>query len=395
MRTVLSIEVMEDANWLGGSIYIGNLLAALSVLPAESCPRVRLRFLSSQSSPLAQGLARYSVVSSTAAPPTFSEVLARLRRLHRALVRRLPGIGHLWSASDNELYFPAFDATQQWRKNLFWIPDFQPLHLPELFEPRELAIRTKCFKDIAYQKGILLLSSRAALADFQNFYPEASIVPRVWSFCSSVEADAAVSADTVARRYALPAKFLYIANQFWRHKDHATAFEALKILRAQGLVVELVCTGLQSDRRDPDYFHSLQQDLIRNGLQHQVHFLGLVPRDDQVQIFRLAAAVLQPSRFEGWSTVIEDAKALGRPIIASDIAVHREQLVGVCGAHLFKAASAFDLAHCIAMQWTGLQPGPDIEAEILAAERRNAKRLTAAYQFVNIFEEAIAYPRSV
>jgi hypothetical protein len=36
--------------------------------------------------------------------------------------------------------------------------------------------------------------------------------------------------------------------------------------------------------------------------------------------------VIQPSLCEGWSTVIEDAKALGRHVLASDIAVHREQL---------------------------------------------------------------------
>jgi hypothetical protein len=37
-------------------------------------------------------------------------------------------------------------------------------------------------------------------------------------------------------------------------------------------------------------------------------------------------AVIQPSLFEGWSTVVEDAKALNKWVILSDIAVHREQL---------------------------------------------------------------------
>jgi glycosyltransferase involved in cell wall biosynthesis len=40
---------------------------------------------------------------------------------------------------------------------------------------------------------------------------------------------------------------------------------------------------------------------------------------------RASAAVLQPSQFEGWSTVIEDARALGKPLIASDFPVHLEQ----------------------------------------------------------------------
>jgi hypothetical protein len=37
-------------------------------------------------------------------------------------------------------------------------------------------------------------------------------------------------------------------------------------------------------------------------------------------------AIIQPSLFEGWSTVVEDAKALNQWILLSDIPVHREQI---------------------------------------------------------------------
>jgi len=39
-----------------------------------------------------------------------------------------------------------------------------------------------------------------------------------------------------------------------------------------------------------------------------------------------AQAVIQPSFFEGWSTVVEDAKSLNQHIIVSDLEVHKEQL---------------------------------------------------------------------
>lgn len=39
-----------------------------------------------------------------------------------------------------------------------------------------------------------------------------------------------------------------------------------------------------------------------------------------------ALAIIQPSLFEGWSTVIEDAKAMNQNCIVSDIEVHKEQL---------------------------------------------------------------------
>ena len=40
-------------------------------------------------------------------------------------------------------------------------------------------------------------------------------------------------------------------------------------------------------------------------------------------------ALINPSRFEGWSTTVEEAKSFGVPMILSDIDVHREQTGGV------------------------------------------------------------------
>ena len=102
----------------------------------------------------------------------------------------------------------------------------------------------------------------------------------------------------------------------------------------------LVCTGATDDHRDPGYFARLKQDLPGN-----VRILGVVPRADYLHLLRGAAAVVQPSRFEGWSSVVEDARAFGKPIALSDIAVHREQ--SPCGAHFFEADDPAALAEAI------------------------------------------------
>ena len=39
-----------------------------------------------------------------------------------------------------------------------------------------------------------------------------------------------------------------------------------------------------------------------------------------------ALAIVQPTTFEGWSTVIEDGKALNQYVIASNIKVNMEQI---------------------------------------------------------------------
>lgn len=389
----LVIEFMERGDWLGGSIYIDNLLATLSVLPVNARPSVRVRFLSSPSTPLAKRLFIYPVIEQRRSHHNQVEDLAAfMRRFYDGMVKRWPWIGIFPSSSQNELFFPCFDARKFWRKNLYWIPDFQHHHLPELFDSAEIFMRTRSYNEIASSQGILLLSSNAALADFRRFYPDATVKPRVWSFCSSVDPGTAEACDQVINRFSLPKKFLYIANQFWRHKDHSTAFEALRILREKGIKIPTVCTGLQHDRRYPNYFEDLVKTLDRQGLQDNIRFLGVIPRQDQIQVFRAAAAVLQPSRFEGWSTVIEDAKALGRPIIASDIDVHREQLSGVSKAHLFRTTDPEDLSQLISTVWPDLQSGPIFASETIAGEQRDERRLDAAYKFVAIIDEAITHP---
>ncbi len=54
-----------------------------------------------------------------------------------------------------------------------------------------------------------------------------------------------------------------------------------------------------------------------------VHFLGRKPRRDLVPYFRGADALILPSKSEGFPTVVLEAAALRRPVILSDIPVHR------------------------------------------------------------------------
>jgi glycosyltransferase involved in cell wall biosynthesis len=54
--------------------------------------------------------------------------------------------------------------------------------------------------------------------------------------------------------------------------------------------------------------------------------LGMVPRQHVIAMMRLCAAIINPSLFEGWSSTVEEARALNTPMLLSDIAVHREQM---------------------------------------------------------------------
>ena len=61
------------------------------------------------------------------------------------------------------------------------------------------------------------------------------------------------------------------------------------------------------------------------GLERSFVLLGLIPHDHVLALMRASAALINPSKFEGWSTTVEEAKATGTPMILSSLAVHREQ----------------------------------------------------------------------
>ncbi len=180
----------------------------------------------------------------------------------------------------------------------------------------------------------------------------------------------------------LPERFFVVSNQFWKHKNHLAVFEALRILRARGLRPVVVCTGQLHDFRDPDYANTILQTVHHSGISSQVLLLGLVARRTQIELMRRCLAVVQPSLFEGWSTVVEDARVLGKACILSDLAVHREQ--GPPGAKFFPRDSADALAEHMAEAWETLPPGPDRAVESAARQCAEARIAEVGRAFLAI-----------
>ena len=302
---------------------------------------------------------------------------ARLRKL-----LRLRGDSDLFGLAQHNsinVLLPLLDLPP-WRivpSTIGWIPDFQHLHLPQFFGDDDLRKRNTTYRRLAEKATVVMLSSNAAHADFAMFVPEFAAKARVVPF-PSLLAFEDLSEDPVITRnkFKLPEKFALVANQFWAHKNHALVVEALAKLHTRGVRVPVVMTGLPSDHRDPanKNFSALLQAIAGAGLNNQITILGLVPYGDLVNLMRTAALIIQPSRFEGWSTVVQDAVALGRPLLCSDISVHREQTPGALG--FFPTDGADVLAELLEAHWNDLQPGPDyaVEQQSLAAEREFSTR---------------------
>lgn len=262
-------------------------------------------------------------------------------------------------------------------KAIGWIPDFQHVYLPEYFSEAECRGRDKGFRELAKRATLVMLSSQNALEHYSDFAPEYAYKARLAPFPSSLAFNLP-SGDVHAsrRKFNLPEKFALVTNQFWQHKNHLVVVRALGQLRRRGIRIPVVMTGLTVDHREPDNqtFSRLLQLIATEGLCGQVIILGLIPFPDLVNLMRAATLVIQPSRFEGWSTVVQDVKALGRPLLCSDIPVHREQAPEALG--FFPCDSDGTLADLVASCWESLEPGPNlvVERRALAAEREFAQR---------------------
>ena len=251
---------------------------------------------------------------------------------------------------------------------LSWLPDFQHIHLPEMFSPEECKKRNDSFMRIAQTSTRIILLSESVKKDFESFAPAYARKARVARPASYIPATAyEASPMPVLEAYRLPEKFIYVPNQLWKHKNHEAVFHAVRLLKEQGLEVIVVCSGNLIDYRHPDYFSRLLQLTSSLGIRSQIVFLGLIPRPHVFALIRQSLCVLNPSLFEGFGLASDEAQSLGKQTLLSDIDAHREQ--NPPEAIFFNPKDREELAKKMAQVWREGLPGPNPERELRAKAR--------------------------
>jgi glycosyltransferase involved in cell wall biosynthesis len=313
-----------DDGWLGGLNYLRSLFSAILALPERQIDPVIL-MANDQGRALLDDFPPLTIVRNSifGARSKWAHLQwAAYRCFERDLV--LDAILKWYGISVlSHSYRIGFGAGVP---AIAWIPDFQHVHLPEFFSPEEIDARDKHNAALVGAADRVLLSSRCAQKDFQGLYPKLGYKSRVLPFVADVPEDSAVPDRAVlGQRYGLSGPYFLVANQFWAHKNHKLIIDALHILKSQGMAVRVLATGKSFDHRWPGFFDELMGYAGALGVLDCFRVLGVVPRNDLIGLMKNAAAILSPSRFEGWATSIEEAKTLGVRVIASDIPVHREQ----------------------------------------------------------------------
>jgi glycosyltransferase involved in cell wall biosynthesis len=391
---------MGGSSWIAGVQYLHSLLYGNSLLPKEE--QASLRLYLDYGNHRISDYREVRMFSAGMHVTHFSPAasLSLYRKLHTiasTIVRQ-----RCWPA------LPRLDLPRLLRKHrtdvlfagthierdigipqISWIPDFQHVHRPDFFSVEERQHRDQHFARVMAEADRVIVGNQSSYTDASELYPETRHKLVVLPFTMYLGRGWRMAdAQRVALKYDLPKKFLFFPGQFWKHKDHAKLFRAIQLLRERGVDdVALVCTGFPHDYRFPNYATELRKFLATHNLEVAVRVLGLLPRHDQVQLMRAAAAIVQPSLFEGWSALLEECRSLGKLVFASDTPMHREQRTE--RMHLFTPTSADALTDLLTRHWPELTPGPDPELEAAAEAKYHIRIREFARQFVALCRSVV------
>ena len=206
-----------------------------------------------------------------------------------------------------------------------WFPDFQEIHLPHNFSFFERFFRKLNVIISGIHSTKIIISSKSAQNDLKT------ISFRAYKKSKVIRHNDIISLKTkhtplkqLKKKYNLRNYFV-ICDQFRKHKNHIVVLKALNYLKSKKRNFTVICTGLFHDWRHRSHTLFLEKYINENNLEDNFKILGIVDEKDLKGLIKNSICLLKPSKFEGLSNSVEQARNLGTKVIMSNIPVHKEQ----------------------------------------------------------------------
>lgn len=188
------------------------------------------------------------------------------------------------------------------------VHDLQFKHFPRHTSPLKRLILDFSYRVVQkFADGVVFIS-RATRDDFLQLYG----APRRHAVIYNPVTIESTSKSIVSRAYPY-----VIANlHSYPHKNHARLIEYYKALRVEWPELRLILTGHKpQNSAEVDV-----KELEISGIEH----VGFIPKGEVIALLRGAQFFMSLSGFEGFNMSAAEAVLAGRPIVLSDIPVHRE-----------------------------------------------------------------------
>ncbi|MDP6526595.1 MAG: glycosyltransferase [Kiritimatiellia bacterium] len=390
----LSFQYSDSALWTAGLTYLNNVIRSLRALPGEEQPRISI-FVGNETfpdsyAPIRDLLDDVIVVPDAGDLPrrSLSERAVRKAKKMVSPDKKAESLLSNWFSGQRvDVLFSRSDCGPGFRiPLLIWLPDFQHKRMPEMFTEEENRARDREYMTRAERATRIVVSSNDVKKDVADFAPRFEDRICVLPFVSYVP-DSLYdrSPEWVCEHYDLPERFVFMPNQFWRHKNHEVVVDAVAALAGNHPEITVVCTGNTHDYRNPGYFSALLYRIAEKKVRNRFILLGMVPHSHLFSLMRQSLAVLQPSLFEGWNSCVEEVKSVGKGMIVSDIAVHREQ--NPPASRFFEPEKPEALAASLVDVFRECEPGPDKELETAAQEALPGRMIEFARRLLSVSAE--------
>ena len=209
--------------------------------------------------------------------------------------------------------------------SLKWFPDFQEIHLPELFNSKQILARSYDIKMAAKHSTKIIISSISVKNDLKKINNQAYEKGLIFKHVNEIiKPEKLKNYHYLKKKYSLKKKYFFLPNHFWKHKNHIVVLKALNHIKKK-LNFEIISSGNITDYRFPNHFEYLKNYIKEKKLENYFRILGVVPFEDVLCLMKYSVGIINPSLSEGWSNTVDQANCYGRKILLSDIKVHKEQ----------------------------------------------------------------------
>ncbi|MND30353.1 Glycosyl transferases group 1 [compost metagenome] len=308
--------IFTGDHWIGGMNYYLSLISALSLASQADIKFIIITNKAGVLENYASEKISIHINEALGNNSFFQKILNKIYGCDLKLVKVVNSLGI-------DLLTHAEYSKKYKCKTIWWKPDFQEHYYPEYFSKRELWERKRLVERNAKHASIIF-SSQSACDDYYRFYKQ-PCKSHVLRFIPLLDFNAIDEAKIQAtlEKYKITRPFFYLPNQYWAHKNHELVLNSL-IKDDHELDFEVISTGAMKDYRGNAHMDKIN-GLIERVPDNKYKVLGLVPREDMLTLMSACVAVINPSKFEGWSTTVEEAKYMGKRLILSNLPVHIEQ----------------------------------------------------------------------
>ncbi len=320
-----------------------------------------------QTIPLGQYAWRLSVLATQLGKRPYYESRLPPGQLYHATEHLLPYLRRPTVLTVHDLIFERYPHHHKWTNRLF------------------LSVGMRLFVRAADQ--IIAVSQQTKRDLIELYHTPAAKIQVIYQGIDPSFAPAAPAAvDRVRATYALRNEdgslrpYLLMVGTLEPRKNHLTAMRALARLKAMKLPHSLLVVGGEGW-----LFAPIREQIAALGLAADVSFTGYVPAADLTALYSGAAAVLQPTLYEGFGFPVLEAMACGAPVVCSNVS----SLPEAAGDAALLVAPLDDVALAAASQRLLNEPALADELRRLGLQRaatfrweRCAQETVALYQGV-------------